>query len=151
MHSTPHRLMLTLAIGVLLAAASVAPASDAAPSPPCPPPERATVAPAPAPPAVAGEAPDTTAPHARGFAGTLVDLSCDVVRLANGTARCDDGEHHFALRVDGERGLRPLEVAHSRAVSDALHTGDLTGRQVCVTGDASPSGVLRVDGIQPLG
>ncbi len=148
MHSRIHSLLRTLAIVATLAAAGAAHASDANQATPCPP------APAPAPQARAAAPVATasgTASAASGFAGTIVDLSCDVVRLAGGNARCDAGEHHFALRMDGERGLRALEVAGRTPVADALHTGTLTGKEVCVTGEASPNGVLRVTGIHPLG
>jgi len=137
MHSRTPSLLRTLAIAAALATAVTAHASDD-PAAPCPP-QKSVAAPAVDPPA------------AHGFAGTIVDLSCDVVRLAGGTTRCDAGEHHFALRLDGQRGLRALEVAQSTPVADVLHTGELTGKEVCVTGTPSPNGVLRVTGIHPLG
>lgn len=148
----PARIESLLRALALVAALAPASARDARATPPCAPPAPAAAraaTPTAHPPAAT--APSDAAPASRGFAGTIVDLSCDVVRLAGGAARCDDGEHHFALRMEGERGLRAIEVAQSTPVGDALHSGELTGREVCVTGDASPSGVLRVTGIHPLG
>lgn len=138
MHSRTSPLLHTIALVAALATAVTVHASDASPAVPCPPQEPVA-------------APAADQPPGHGFAGTIVDLSCDVVRLAGGTARCDAGEHHFALRMDGERGLRALEVAQSTPVADVLHTGELTGKEVCVTGTPSPNGVLRVTGIHPLG
>jgi len=153
MHSRIHTLLRTLAIATTLATAGAARASDTNAATPCPPAAKTPQAQAAGPvaKAVATAPAPAPAPAPNGFAGTIVDLSCDVVRLAGGNARCDAGEHHFALRMDGERRLRALEVAGSTPVADALHTGTLTGKEVCVTGEASPNGVLRVTGIHPLG
>lgn len=132
MHSRIETLLAAVLIAAVLAAGGSALArDDARAAAPCTP----------------GAPVARDAAGARDFAGTVVDLSCDVVRPAGGVARCDAGEHYFALRIDGERGLRPLQVIGSAADAERLHAGDLTGKQVCVTGERSPTGVLLVDEI----
>jgi hypothetical protein len=83
-------------------------------------------------------------------AGTIVDLSCDSVRPAGGVARCDTGEHYFALKTDGTAALRPLELASGPAL-DRLRAGGLTGQQVRVVGSCPARGPIRVHEVVPLG
>jgi hypothetical protein len=136
MHSRIETLLAAVLIAAVLATGGIALARDDT---------RAAAACSPAAPVASDAA------GARDFAGTVVDLSCDVVRPPGGIARCDAGEHYFALRIDGERGLRPLQVVGGSAGAERLNAGELTGREVCVTAERSPAGVLLVNEIHPLG
>jgi hypothetical protein len=89
--------------------------------------------------------------QAAGCSGTIVDLSCDTVIPSGGTARCDAGEHYFALKVPGDDALRPLVVDRAAPGADALRAGALTGREVRISGVCSPEGAIVVNDVAPLG
>lgn len=82
-------------------------------------------------------------------AGTIVDLSCDSFRLSGGIARCDAGEHYFALKMPGAVDLRPLEPSGG-PIADRLQAGELTGQQVRVVGDCPERGPIRVHDVVPV-
>jgi hypothetical protein len=83
--------------------------------------------------------------------GTVVNLSCDSVRPAGGVARCDTGEHVFALDVSGRHGLQPLVLDGDPPAIARLRAGAFTGRQVRVVGSCPANGWIRVDDVIPLG
>jgi hypothetical protein len=83
--------------------------------------------------------------------GTVINLSCDTVRPAGGVARCDSGEHVFALNVAGRQGLQPLVLDGDPPAIARLRSGAFTGRQVRVVGSCPANGAIRVDDVVPLG
>lgn len=94
---------------------------------------------------VRGEAAEPSA-----FFGTVVNLSCSFVRPSGGGARCDTGEHYFALQVGGTHDLYPLLVSSGATGAQRLRDGNLTGKQVRVTGVASATGGIVVTEIALL-
>lgn len=104
--------------------------------------------------AAEGSAAEQLAPSADGAAacaGLVVNLSCDSVRVGGGIARCDEGEHYFALKVDGASTLQPLLLASGPPSVERLRAGAFTGQQVRVIGSCPPSGAIQVDDVVPLG
>ena len=83
--------------------------------------------------------------------GTVVNLSCDTVRPAGGTTRCDPGEHVFALDVAGRHGLQALVLDGDPPAIARLRAGAFTGQQVRVVGSCPANGVIRVEDVVPLG
>jgi len=69
------------------------------------------------------------------FSGTIVDLGCDDEPAAAGRGVCDaQGEHSYALELDGSRTLYPLLVFGNAPAFDRLRAGQLTGQRVRVGG-----------------
>jgi hypothetical protein len=67
------------------------------------------------------------------FVGTIVELSCDRETPPGTRADCDRTGHYYALQADGQLALQPL-LAGAPAIGDELRSGQLTGREVRVSG-----------------
>ncbi|HEY8515469.1 MAG TPA: hypothetical protein VIS07_08145 [Candidatus Binatia bacterium] len=84
------------------------------------------------------------------FTGKIVNLSCDSVRMTLATAECDQGEHFFALELDGSNTLYPLLLLGNQPSVERLRAGEFTGKEVRVAGvHYSSSGAILVSDIFP--